>query len=83
MSHGISLAITLLTAEKLGFKVDFIDEAKAYFYKGQMPQPSFLGHFEKAANAAQKEVLKANRGDEADKIAESLLDEYIKRTKKP
>jgi len=56
MSYGISLAIILMTAEKMGFPVGFIGEAKRYFYEGIMPQPSFLGHFEKAAKAAQKEV---------------------------
>lgn len=73
------MAIVLLTADKMGLKVGFINEAKRYFYEGVMPQPSLLLHFERSAKNAQKQVMKQRRGDEADKIAEQLLDEHLKR----
>ena len=79
--HGIGLATTLITADKMGFKVGFKNEAERYFYEGVMPQPSLLLHFERAAQDAQKQVLKQRRGDEADKISERLLDEYLNRKK--
>lgn len=82
ISNGIALAVTILTADKMGFKnIGFVKEAKRYFIDGVMPQPSLLLHFERAAQDAKKQVLKQKRGDEADKIAERFLDLYLSRQK--